>query len=456
MEKPWLKFYDPHVPPHLDYPNLLLQDLLDQAADQFPDRVAVFFFGGKVKYAELRGMSNRFAHALKSIGLGEGDGLGLILPNMPQTIMSAFGALKAGVTPFFFDPLADDEDLKGQINDSGVKALVVLDLLLPRVDPIFSKTKVNNFIIAGVPDFLPFPRNFFFSLAARGRGIHVKVAKKQNIHPFRQFLEGGNPAPPSLEKAPRPQDVAAVQYIRGKDGRQTGALLTHKNLVANVVQVSTWMGKVRRGEETFFSILPFHQVQGMTLGLDLPIYLAAASVQLPRFEPVQFLDTVKKHRPSVLPLHPSMIEAVVWNPNLAKFVSSVHTYVSVGERLTEEVLQNFERKAAGRIVEGYGADVAPLTHANPVSGTRKSGSVGIPLPDTEAKIVDPEKGAADLPPGKTGELIVRGPQITEGYWNRAEGAEKAALRDGWLHTGDLAWMDEDGFFFFVGKKEEKK
>jgi long-chain acyl-CoA synthetase len=457
MERPWLKFYDSHVPKNLEYPDILLPRILDDAADQFPDRVGVFFFGGKVRYRELRVHANQFARALGEIGLKRGGRLGLLMPNMPQTIISAYGAMKAGVLVFLFDPLLEEEELRRQINESGVETVVALDLLLRRIDPLFAQTRLKNFIIAGVKDFLPFPRNIFFSLAARGRGIHVKLAQKPNIYPFQEFLQKGRPDQPILEgDPPRPDDAAVVQYTSGKTGPPKGVLLTHKNLVANILQVSSWFNNLKKGEELFFSILPCHQALGMTLAVNLPIYLGAGSIHQPRFDPVQFLNTVKAQQSSAFPAQPNMIESLVWNPTLAKYkVSSIRTYWSIGPSLSQEILEHYEKKTGRRVNEGYGlSEAAPLTHLNPFLGSRKPKSMGIPLPDTDARIVDPGDGETELPAGKTGELLIRGPQVMKGYWNRPE-ETAAALRGGWLHTGDLAWMDEDGFFYYVDKMKKK-
>lgn len=452
MQRPWLKFYDSHVPPHIEYPDILLHQFLDDAADKYPDRVGVFFFGGKVNFAELRALANQFAHALREIGLAKGDRLGLLVPNMPQAIISAFGALKSGVTVFFFDPLADEEELKRQIDDAGIETLVVLDLLLRRVDPVFSKTRLRKFIIAAVEDFLPFPRSWLFSLAAKGRGIHVKLARKPNIFPFREFLRKGRPDLPGPAEAAKPDEGAVVQFTGGNGRRPTPVLLTHRNLVASVLQVSAWRGAVEKGGDTILSIVPFHEAYGMTLALNLPLFLAASSLHMPRFEPVQFLNSLKSRRPTVFPAHSSMIEALAWNSELARFKArSLHTCYSVGPPLSEEILQSFEKKTGARVVEGYGlTEASSLTHANPYAGIRKPGSIGIPLPDTEARIVDPAAEDRDMPVGEIGELAVRGPQVMKGYWNREEETEKA-LRGGWLHTGDLARMDEDGFFYLAGE-----
>jgi long-chain acyl-CoA synthetase len=332
----------------------------------------------------------------------------------------------------------------------------VLDLLLRRIDPLFAQTRLKNFIIAGVKDFLPFPRNLLFTLAARGRGIHVKLAQKPNIYSFPEFIQKGRPGQPAVEGDPlSPDDAAVVEYTSGKSGPPKGVLLTHKNLVANVLQVFSWFDHWQKGKENFFSILPCHQALGMTLAVNLPIYLAAGSVHQPRFDPIQFLNTVKAQKPSAFPAVPSMVEALVSNPTLDRYkISAIQAFWSIGPSLAQEVLENFEKKTGRRVNEGYGlTEAAPLTHLHPFLGNRKPKSMGIPLPDTDAKIVDAQDGKTELEPGKTGELLIRGPQVMKGYWNRPEDTA-LALRDGWLHTGDLAWMDEDGFFYYVDKMKK--
>lgn len=457
MEKPWLKFYDPHVPRNLKYPDILLQQILDDAADHFPEKTAAFFFGGKVKYRELRAHANQFANALRGIGFRKGDRLGILLANMPQTIVSTFGALKAGGVPVFFDPLAQEEELQRQLNDAEVETLVALDLVLRRVDPIFTKTKLKQFVITGVKDYLPFPRDFLFNLAAKGRGIQVKLARKPNIHLFKEFLLRGQSDSSTADKVPGSrEEVAFILYTSGTSGLPKGVLLTHKNLVANIMQASAWIGELEKGKEIFLSIPPFHQAYGMTMGMNLPIFSAAMSIHLPQFEIIQVLSTFKKHRPSFFPAQPTMIERLSTNPDIAKHkVSSVKICWSIGEPLPEEVLQTFERKVGRKVNEAYGlTEASPLTHANPILGKRKIGSIGIPLPDTDAKIVDVANGEREMPVGEAGELIVKGPQVMKGYWNRPEESSRA-LRQGWLHTGDMARMDEDGYFYITGKITKK-
>jgi len=454
MEKPWLKFYDPPVSPSIQYPDMILHQILDDAANQFPQRVGVYFFGGKIKYAELRAQADQFANALKGIGFRKGDRVGIILPNMPQAIISAFGIFKAGGTAVFFDPREEEGNLERQINDSGVEIAVVFGLVLPRIDPIFSRTKLQQFIIAKVGDYLPFPRNFFFDLAAKGHGIHVKIAKKPNIHLFREFLLKGQDGSLAGDSyTGRPDEEAVILYTRGTSGPPKGVLLTHRNLIANLLQTSAWLGRGEKGRETFLSILPFHQAFGMTLAMNLPIYLGATAIHQPQFEVTQVLSLIKKNRPTLFPASPSMIESLSNYPfDLNKFkTTGVKIFWSTGAPLEGEVMQNLERRIGRKVCEAYGlTEASPLTHVNPIEGTRKIGSIGIPLPDTEAKIVDPESGEKEIPAGETGELLVKGPQVMKGYWNRPEETAKI-LRQGWLHTGDLARMDEDGFFYVMGK-----
>jgi long-chain acyl-CoA synthetase len=452
MEKPWIKFYDPAVPADLQYPDMLLQQVLNDAADQFPEKVGLFFFGGKLKYAELRSHADQFANALRSIGFRKGDRVGIILPNMPQAIISTFGVLKAGGVAVFFDPRGEEEEVQRQINDSGVEIAVVFGLILPRIDPIFSRTKLKQFIIAEVRDYLPFPRNFFFDLAAKGHGIHVKIAKKPNIHLFREFLlkgQGGSLEPDTSS----PDEAAVILYTGGTSGSPHGVLLTHRNLVANLLQTSAWVGNLEKGKEIFLSILPFHRAFGMALAMNLPIYLAATAVHQPQFEITQVLSLIKKSRPTLFPASPPMIESLSNYPfDLNKFkISGVKTFWSTGGPLEEEIMKNLERRIGRKVCEAYGlTEASPFTHANPIQGTRKAGSIGIPLPDTEAKIVDIESGEKEMPAGEPGELVVKGPQVMKGYWNQPEETARV-LRQGWLHTGDLARMDEDGFFYTTGK-----
>lgn len=454
MEKPWLRFYDAHVPRNLEYPLKFLPQILDNAAQRSPKKLAIFFFGGKLTYGDLQGYVEQFASALRKVGFRRGDRLGIVLPNMPQTVVSAYGALKAGGAVFFFDPLAEQEELDRQVEEAKVDALVVLDLVLPRVEPLLPKLKLRGLIVTGVKDFLPPLRGFLFNLAARGKGMNVKVARRANLCPFREFLRIA-PADRVLseEEAGKPEDVAVVLYTRGTAGSPRTVRLTHQNLMASLFQTAAWIGQPDKERETFLAVLPFHHSFGFTLSMNLPIFLGAGSIYLPRYEMAQVLSTAKSHPLSFFPAFPNMIEHLANYPDLAKYrIPAIRTFWSIGGMLEEEVKRNFEARTGRKVITGYGlSEACALTHANPVTGPGKPGSIGIPLPDTEARIVRPDRPDQELPVGEVGEMIIRGPQVIKGY-GKGSGEPPPSLQESWLQTGDLARMDEDGFFYIQGRK----
>ena len=329
----------------------------------------------------------------------------------------------------------------------------ILDIILPRVAKVFPQTRVKKFIVASVKEYLPFPRNFFFSLAAKGRGLNVNIPRQANFIPFKQMIQNTLLDPSSQAGASIGGSAEAViQYTSGAEGSPKGVVLTHRNLVANARQAASWMGEGEKGKEAVLSILPFHHAYGMTLGMNLPILRGAASVQLPRFEMWQALASIHKQKITFFPASPSMVEALATNPLVsAKRVSSLKSCWAVGGAISEETIKGFERTMAARLIPFYGlTEASPLTHGAPVLGKRKEGSVGIPLPNTDARIVDPQDPAREKPVGEEGELIIRGPQVMKAYWKNPEETEKK-LRDGWLRTGDLARMDEEGYFYILGK-----
>ena len=453
MERAWLKFYDPHVPRALEIPDVPLFRLLEDAADRFPKRPAIYFFGGKMNYGELRNQMNLFTQALVNFGFQKGERLGMLLANMPQGVIGALGAMKAGVTPVFFDPLIENEEIHRQLNDSRVETVVVLDIILPRVAKVFPQTRVKKFIVAGVKEYLPFPRNFFFSLAAKGRGLNVNIPRQANFFFFKEMIMKTLLDPSSRAGAAISGSAeAAIQYTSGTTGSPKGVVLTHRNLVANALQANAWLGDRKKEREVFLTILPVHHAYGMTLSMSLPILRGALSVHLPRFETAQALANIHNQKITFFPASPPMIEALATYPLVSrKKMSSLKACWAVGGLLPDEMIKDFERTIGARLIPFYGlTEASPLTHGIPVSGRRKEGSIGIPLPSTDARIVDPRNPDREKPAGEEGELIVQGPQIMKGYWKNPE-ETTGALRDGWLHTGDLARMDEEGYFYISGR-----
>jgi len=453
MEKPWFKFYDPHVPRKVEIPDAPLFRILEDTAARFPKRPAIYFFGGRMNYGELRNQTNLFSQALINFGFQKGERLGMLLANMPQGVIGTFGAMKAGVTPVFFDPLTENEEIHRQLNDSRVETVVVLDIILPRVAKVFPQTRVKRFIVASVKEYLPFPRNFFFSLAAKGRGLNVVVPRQANFFSFKGMIQNTLLDPSSQAGAGIDgSKEAVIQYTPGVKGAPKGVVLTHRNLLANAMQADSWMEEREKEREVFLSILPLHHAYGMTLGINLPLLRGAASVQLPRFETAQALATIQKQKVTFFPASPSMVDALAAYPLVSrKKVSSLKSCWAVGGPLSGETIQRFERNMATRLTPFYGlTEASPLTHGAPVLGKKKEGSVGIPLPNTDARICDPQNPAKERRVGEEGELVVQGPQVMKAYWRNPEGTEKS-LQDGWLCTGDLARMDEEGYFYILGK-----
>jgi long-chain acyl-CoA synthetase len=458
MGKPWTRFYDPDVPETIDPSPRPFHRILDDAADRDPSRSALFFFGGKVRYGLLRAHVNQFAGALSARGFRPRDSLGILLPNMPQAIVSFFAALKIGGQAAFFDPLASREELRDQLNASGVETLILLDLIYSRIQALLPQTRVKHLIVCRVKDYLPFPKDLFFSMAAKGYGLNVKLEPKENLVPYQEFLASGRPdwAPASPDLSFQPAETAVLHYQSSPGGGPRGLQWTEQSLMANLQQICAWLGKIEEGPEVFLSVLPYHQPEGLILGMSLPIYLGGLSIQLPQFDLGRAFQMIQKHRVTFFPATHGITESVAHRPLFKKReLSSIRILWSIGDTLNPEIVENLERKIGGKVTAAYGpSDAMALTHANPLYGKRKAGSIGIPLPGTEAKIVDPMNPEREKSVGEKGELVVKGPQMLKPLFPGGDRTRRGLPED-WFPTGDWARMDEDGFFYVSGKIHEK-
>jgi len=447
---PWTRFYEPGVPDRLSYPNLTLGGVLAETARKFPDHTALAFFGKKISYAELDRLANRFAHALAGLGVGKGDRVALMLPNIPQMVIAYYGTVRAGAVAVATNPLYHSHELEVQLKDSGATVLVAVDMFYPVISPVLAKTSVGALVLCGIKDYLPFPLNLLYPIKARIDKQWVPVKRVPPIHDFVALLEKASDTPPAVPLSPG--DVAILQYTGGTTGIPKGAILTHRNLVVNAVQCRTWLTVRNEGEERILSVIPFFHVYGMTTAMNLGILIGAELILLPKFHTKEVLDTIKKHRPTIFPGIQAMYLAIGNYVKTHKYdLTSIKAAISGAGPLMREVQERFEQLTKSRIVEGYGlSEASPVTHANPIFGQRRSGSIGLPWPDTEARIVDLETGKRELPVGETGELVIQGPQVMQGYWNKPDETAQA-LRGGWLHTGDIGRRDEDGFFYIVDR-----
>ena len=450
---PWLKAYDPGVPPALEYPEVPLDRFLSDAARTWPDRTATEFFGKRTTYAELNRQADRFANALRALGVGPGDRVALHLPNLPQFVIAFYGVLRAGGTVVPFNPLYTEREIARQLADADARISVTLDLFLDKVMAAKAGSVGGVAIATGIQDALPFPLNLLYPLKARKEGQWKPARPGGGVHLLTTLLAG---APDRPVGAPLDLNRPAVlQYTGGTTGVPKGAILTHRNLVVNAFQVGAWMPSIRPGAERVLAVIPFFHIYGLTVAMNLAVLKGATLYLLPRFAPLEVLKAIQRTRPTLFPGVPGMYNALLNHPDVGRYdLGSIEACISGAAALPVEVQRRFEEATGGKLVEGYGlTEASPVTHCAPMSGVRKPGTIGTPFPDTVACIKDLETGTRVLGVDEAGELCIRGPQVMAGYWNHPE-ETALALRDGWLHTGDVATMDSDGYFRIVDRKKD--
>jgi long-chain acyl-CoA synthetase len=449
-DHPWRKFYEAGIPPGLSYPDVTLGAVLTQTASTYPDQTSLLFYGKKISYAALDKLANQFAHALSSLGVRRGDRVALMLPNIPQMVIAYYGTLRIGAIAVATNPLYQDHELEVQLKDSGAETLVAVDLFYPTISHVLQKTNVKHLILCGIKDFLPFPLNWLYPLKARLEKQWVSVKREAPIYDFVTLIKREPETPP--ETTVTADDVALLQYTGGTTGIPKGAMLTHRNMVVNAMQSKAWFTRLKQGGDVILAVIPFFHVYGMTVAMNLGVLIGAELILLPKFHTKEVLEIINKHRPTIFPGIQAMYLAIGNYPEVRKYdLTSLEAALSGAGPLMHEVQERFEHLTQARIVEGYGlSEASPVTHANPIFGRRKSGSIGLPWPDTEALIVDVETGTRVMPVGESGELVIKGPQVMKGYWNKPQETARA-LRGGWLHTGDIARMDDEGYFFIVDR-----
>jgi long-chain acyl-CoA synthetase len=452
-QRPWLRRYEPDVPFTLAYPSQPLPGLLDSAARRYPRHRAIVFYDHPLTYRELSDGVNRFANALVDLGVKKGDRVGLLLPNSPQTVIAYYGALKAGAVVVSMNPLFTADELVQQIVDAGAQTIVAFSVFQRLIEGAMPKTPLKRVILTNIKEYFSPVRRFFFSIVRERReGHRIDGHSKNGFYSLQELLARASNAPPEVPISP--EDLALIQYSSGTTELPKGVMLTHANLIANTTQLRHWITEIEEGAEVLLGVLPFSHSYGMTTCMNLGISIAATLVLLPTFSTREVLDVIKRYRPSLFPGVPTMYLAINQYPNVRRFgLRSIQACVSGAAPLPLEVQEAFEKLTRGKLVEGYGlTEASPVTHANPLQGQRKTGTIGVPLPDTDAKIVDLQTGH-DAPAGSIGELVVRGPQVMRGYWNQPEESGRV-LRDGWLYTGDVARVDGDGYFQIIDRKKD--
>lgn len=455
QDKPWFAHYEKDVPETVDYEEVCLPGFLERSAEKFPNNMALLFQGYKVTYRELNDMVNRFAICLSDFGVKKGDSVAILLPNLIPCVASYYAIMRIGAIAVMNNPLYSDRELEHQFNDSGSKVLITLDLLADRMVALRPKTKIQQIVYTSIGDYLPFPKNFLFPLVGKKKGLAKDVRPADDLYKWKDVLKKYYPNPPGIELGF--DDVAMYQYTGGTTGVSKGVMLTHANLSKQVQHVAAWFPTFEEGKEIMLGALPFFHVFGLSTAMNLSIYLGWGHILIPKPQPEPLLEAISKFRPTFAPLVPTMYIGMLNDPKIKESdLTSIKGCFSGSAPLPVEVIREFEEKTGAVIVEGFGlTETTPVTHINPFNPEkRKIGSIGLPLPDTECRIVDLEDGISDVPFGESGELLMRGPQVMQGYWNMPEETAKTLTEDGWLYTGDIAKMDEDGYFYIVDRKKD--
>jgi long-chain acyl-CoA synthetase len=455
MNKPWLAHYPPQIPYTIHYPNKTLQQFLQEAASQFPHKIAIHFLGKELTFQEVYKQALKLANYLVKLGLKKGDRVSIMLPNCPQAVISYYGVLLAGGVVVQTNPLYTERELEHQLNDSGAEILITLDLLYPKAVKMKAVTNLKHLIITSIKDYLPFIKKLFYPLVQKKQQqVIVKVKEQEDQHLFSNIIAFTEAKEIEVDIDPI-EDIALLQYTGGTTGFPKAAMLTHRNLISNTLMGAYWMYRCEKGNESILGVLPFFHVYGMTAVMNLSIMQGYKMILLPKFDPETTLKTIQKLKPTLFPGAPTIYIALLNHPKLKNYdLSSIKACISGSAPLPVEVQEKFEAVTGGKLIEGYGlTEASPVTHANFLwEGERVRGSIGVPWPDTEAKIISLETGE-EANVNEIGELVVRGPQVMKGYWNQPIETE-AVLRDGWLYTGDLGYMDERGYFFIVDRKKD--
>lgn len=427
MNRIWNKHVVKGNPLEIEIPEISLPVLWSQSVTAYYDRTAITFFNKTYTYGELDEAIKRTASGLVKLGIQKNDKVALMLPNCPHYPISYYAALLCGATVVQVNPMYKEVELQHVLENSEAKVLILLDKFLPIAEKVIKKTNLSFLI----------PVSF------------------DSASEFDDLLRDPGDKIPRVEIDPR-DDVAVLQYTGGTTGRSKGAMLTHFNLVANTLQsAATSRTRTVLGEEKILTISPLFHVYGMTSAMNLGFYHGGNLILLPKFDVELTVETIKKHQPTSFPGVPTMYIALMdYFKDRPFTLNSFKTCTSGSAPLPLEILHHFNEVSGSTVAEGFGlSEASPVTHRNPVGGLQKPGSIGIPVPNTDCRIVDAATGETTLPIGEVGEMVIKGPQVMKGYWKMPEETANT-LRDGWLYTGDLAKMDEDGFFYIVGRKKE--
>jgi long-chain acyl-CoA synthetase len=441
---------------HIDYPEIPLFELLSIAASKYPDSACTIFKGARITFREMEEITDRLAAGLASIGVRKGDRVGIFMPNTPQFVMAYFAVLKLGGIVVATNPLYSAREIEHQANDAGIEVMVVMSNFYNLIKEVQPKTKIRTLVVTNIKETLPSILSFLFTLTKEKKGgFRIQLAEAD--HWMQDLIDKFQPEDrPTVDFSP--DDNALFQYSGGTTGVSKGAIAMHRNLVSNAMQIRNWMVEAVDGEETVLMAIPLFHVYGMVAGMLFGIHTGAALVMVPNPRDLDdLLSNAQKYKTTIFPGVPTLYNAINNHPDVlaGKYdLSSISACISGSAPLMRETKENFEALTGGVVFEGYGLSEAPTaTHCNPLQGENRTGSIGLPLPDVDCRIVSLDDEVTDLSIGEIGELVVKGPMVMKGYHNMPTETANA-LREGWLYTGDIARMDEDGYAYIVDRKKE--
>ncbi len=462
-DKPWLAHYDKGIPHTVEIPNVPMFHFLEESARKYPDRACTIFKGAVITYKEMNAISDRVAAALVDMGVKKGDRVGIFMPNTPQFVMIYFGILKAGGVVVATNPLYTAPEIEHQASDAGIEYMFVMTNFYNTIKKAQPKTKIKKLIVTNLKETLPPLMKVLFTLLREKKGgFRIEGGLKDGDIWFQDLLAKYKDAPrPTLEVAP--DDTALFQYSGGTTGVSKAAVAMHRNVVANTLQIKSWMGFLEEGREVVLMAIPLFHVYGMVAGMNFGMLIGASLVMVPNPRDLKdVLENISKFKATIFPGVPALYNGLNNHPDVkaGKYdLSSIKVCVSGSAALMRETKDQFEKLTGGKVFEAYGLSEAPTgTHCNPLLGVNKTGSIGMPLPNMECRIVSLDDGETDLPQGEIGELLLHGPQVMKGYHNMPTETANSLRKDKdgkvWLYTGDIVRMDEDGYFYIVDRKKE--
>lgn len=453
---PWRKHYDKGVPYTIDYPPVPLFYFLEKMAKEHPEYVCTIFKGARITYGEMNDIVDRLAAGLAKLGVEKGDRVGIFIPNTPQFVMAYYAVLKLGGVVVATNPLYSEREIEHQANDSGMKLMIVMSNFYNKVKNVQPKTGIEKIVVTNIKETLPPFMGFLFTLL-REKKDGFRVTLGEGDVWMKDLIAQNRPEDrPQVDV--QPDDLAVFQYSGGTTGVPKAAMAMHRNLVANTLQIKHWFVNVEDGKEVLLMAIPLYHVYGMVAGMNLAMSIGASLVMVPNPRDIpDVLENIQKYGATLFPAVPALYNAINNHPDViaGKYdLSSIKACISGSAPLLRETKERFEALTGGKVFEGYGMSEAPTaTHCNPLSGTNKVGSIGLPLPDVECRIVDVDDGKTVLGVNEVGEIVIRGPQVMKGYYNMPTETANT-LRDGWLYTGDIGRMDEDGYFYIEDRKKD--